>query len=151
MTVGRRDGNESPFNAWIRAHPELDSKDNKLCVIDSDLWVHRYSERSDVKRKSTIDIRDVVDNLMLIEIKTFSAEPSFAQRDTLPSSTPCCERPDQSMDGAALLLSTMFDSATGASGSCAASAFTCCNCLGIGRTIRTALCGTASTTCPSAT
>lgn len=83
MTIGRRSGTESPFSQWVRAHPELDSNGAKLSITDSDLWVHRYSERDDVKRKRAVDIRDVVDSIMLVEIKTFEAEPRFAQRDTL--------------------------------------------------------------------
>ncbi len=83
MTISRRDGRDTPFSAWVREHPELDSNGNKLCVTDSDLWVHRYSERSDAKRKNSVDIRDVVDSIMMVEIKTFDAEPRYAQRDTL--------------------------------------------------------------------
>lgn len=83
MTATRRDGNESAMSAWIRKHPELESNGCKLSVTDSDLWIHRFSERKENKRTETLDIRDVVDSIMLVEIKTFSAGMKFAQRDTL--------------------------------------------------------------------
>jgi hypothetical protein len=83
MTVRRRDGRDTPFSAWVRDHPELESKGNKLSITDSDLWCHRYSLREEADRENATDIRDAVDNIMLVEIKTFSADQSYAQRDTL--------------------------------------------------------------------
>jgi hypothetical protein len=83
MTTARRDGKDTPFSAWVRQHPELESKGNKLSVTDSDLWCHRYSLRDERGRTHASDIRDAVDHIMLVEIKTFFAEQSYAQRDTL--------------------------------------------------------------------
>lgn len=83
MTTIRRDGNESPFSAWVREHPELDSICNRLSVTDSDLWCHRFSERNERRRQASADIRDALDSVMLVEVKTFSADESYAQRDTL--------------------------------------------------------------------
>ena len=81
MTVIRRDGSDSPFNAWVREHPELESRGNRLSITDSDLWCHRYSLRNEKQRSH--DIRDAVDSIMLVEVKTFRREVPYAQRDTL--------------------------------------------------------------------
>lgn len=83
MTTVRRDGADSPFSAWVREHPELESRGNKISVTDSDLWCHRYSLRDERKRSAATDIRDAVDSIMLVEVKTFRREVPFAQRDTL--------------------------------------------------------------------
>jgi hypothetical protein len=83
VTAPRRDGNESPFSAWVREHPELESKGNKLSVTDSDLWCHRFSLRDERRRTEAADIRDALDSIMLVEVKTFMADQSYAQRDTL--------------------------------------------------------------------
>src|SRR5881394_12632 len=78
MTTVRRDGNESPFDSWVREHPELDSRSESLGVTDSDKWFHKYRFRDE----SSIPQRGV-DHLMLVEIKTFCAGVPFSQRDTL--------------------------------------------------------------------
>lgn len=83
MTAVRRDGVESPFNAWVRSHPELESRGNRLSITDSDLWCHRYSMRDERHRESSNDVRDAVDSIMLVEVKTFLRDVPFAQRDTL--------------------------------------------------------------------
>lgn len=83
MTTPRRDGNDSPFSAWVREHPELEATVNKLSVTDSDLWCHRYSLRDERKRDRAADIRDAVDSIMLVEVKTFGRNEPYAQRDTL--------------------------------------------------------------------
>ena len=83
MTVARRDNNDLPFNDWIRHHPCLNSKDQFLSLTDSDLWVHRYSLRNEKHRRKATDTRQVIDNIMLVEIKTFSKNLPYAQKDTL--------------------------------------------------------------------
>jgi hypothetical protein len=80
MTSPRRDGEHaSPFCAWIRNHPDLDSNEICFSVQDNDLWMHRFSERKESKR---VTIASVYEHLQLVEVKTFSAEMPFAQRDT---------------------------------------------------------------------
>ncbi len=83
MTAIRRDSMDSPFNAWIREQAQLDSVEFKISVTDSDLWVHRYSERNEKNRKNSSDVRQMQDHIMLIEVKSFCRKVPFAQRDTL--------------------------------------------------------------------
>lgn len=79
MTVIRRDGkHQSPFLEWIRSCPELDSKEHCICVIDNDIWVHRFSKRNEKPLSDKL-----IEHLQLIEFKTFNASMPFAQRDTL--------------------------------------------------------------------
>lgn len=79
MTAERRDGQEpTPFHAWVRGHPDLDSVRECLDIGDSDLWVHRYGTR----RTKTGTNRNV-QYLMLVEVKTHGADLARAQRDTL--------------------------------------------------------------------
>ncbi len=77
MTRPRRDGNEPPFNQWFRDNPRLDSIKESLSVLDSDLWDHKFRIHSD--RRGSRDVQ----HLSLIEVKTFEAELTEAQRDTL--------------------------------------------------------------------
>lgn len=63
---------ETLFGRWIRNNPALDSG-NGFCVIDQDYWVHRFK----------VDGSRSFQCLMLVEIKTNSAELTAAQRDTL--------------------------------------------------------------------
>ena len=83
MTVARRDGNEPPFNQWLREHPELESLGNRISATDSDIWCHRYSLRDEKKRQQSSDVRDTQDSIMLVEIKSHSHPMPYAQRDTL--------------------------------------------------------------------
>lgn len=83
MTIIRRDGMDSPFNDWIRYQAQLDSGEFQISVTDSDLWVHRYSERNERKRRDSTDVRKVQDHIMLIEVKSFCRKVPFSQRDTL--------------------------------------------------------------------
>lgn len=78
MTISRRDKNEeTPFGAWIREHPGLDSIRERLCVTDSDYWIHRYRAHTDKVGERAVD------SIMLVEVKTNLREVPFAQRDTL--------------------------------------------------------------------
>ena len=63
---------ETSFGRWIRNNPDLDSQKG-FCVIDQDYLIHRF--KVDGKREFQC--------IMQVEIKTFGAEPSDAQRDTL--------------------------------------------------------------------
>jgi hypothetical protein len=77
VTTPRRSGNESPFSDWIRNDPFLDSIKERLCVVDTDYWIHQYRARSDRVGDRCID------SIMAIEVKTYAAGLPFAQRDTL--------------------------------------------------------------------
>lgn len=83
MTTIRRDTMDSPFNDWIRKQAQLDSIEYQISVTDSDLWVHRYSERNERRRNDATDVRQVQDHIMLVEVKSFCKKVPFAQRDTL--------------------------------------------------------------------
>ena len=77
MTIKRRDGNDTPFSNWVRAHPELDSVKDRLTLTDSDYWFHQYRAHKDKVGERMLD------SIMLVELKTFSKDASFSQRDTL--------------------------------------------------------------------
>ena len=77
MTAPRRDGNASPFDRWIRAEPKLDSIKERLYICDADYWVHQYRSHSDRVGDRAID------SIMLVELKTYSADLPWNQRDTL--------------------------------------------------------------------
>jgi hypothetical protein len=72
---GRR--KQQPFLAWIRSEPRLDSIVERLSVIDCDIWIHQYRAHRDCIGERMID------SIMLVELKTFGAEPAWSQRDTL--------------------------------------------------------------------
>jgi hypothetical protein len=63
---------ETIFGRWIRNNKQLDSSEG-FCVIDQDYWIHRFKHYDD---------RDF-QLIMLVEIKTNSADLTDAQRDTL--------------------------------------------------------------------
>lgn len=77
MTAIRRDGSETPFSAWIRRESRLESIQERLSVMDADYWIHQYRAHVDRIGERKID------SIMCIELKTFSANLRFAQRDTL--------------------------------------------------------------------
>jgi hypothetical protein len=81
MTTMRRDGSGTPFGEWLRTNPRLDSINDQMAATDVDMWVHKYSPRAE--RRRTDNILDFLDLLMLVEVKTFNAELSYSQRDTL--------------------------------------------------------------------
>jgi hypothetical protein len=81
MTIIRRDGAGAPFGEWLRNNRELDSVNHQVAATDVDMWIHKYSPRAERRRPE--NVLDFLDLLMLVEIKTFNAEPSYAQRDTL--------------------------------------------------------------------
>lgn len=67
---------ETAFERWMRNERALDSRDG-IVRFDCDVLLHRY--KCCVDKKSTRDLQC----LMFLEIKTFNAELSEAQRDTL--------------------------------------------------------------------
>ena len=67
---------ESPMERWIRNHPMLDSK-NGIVRFDIDILLHRYKTMGDRKGNR------IVEFMMFIEVKTFGAELSMSQQDTL--------------------------------------------------------------------
>lgn len=75
MTRQYRDNatQESPFKAWIRNEPGLDSVRHGLAVMDCDQLVHRYM---------SYGVREF-QCVMWIEVKAFNARPTQSQRDTL--------------------------------------------------------------------
>lgn len=77
MTIIRRDNADTPFGDWIRAHPGLDSIRERLCITDSDYWIHRYRSHTDKVGERAVD------SIMLVEVKTNMRDVPFAQRDTL--------------------------------------------------------------------
>ena len=69
---------ENPFSQWVRRHPDLDSS-NGYSAADPDVIWHKF--RSERGRDFQL--------LMTIEVKTFGAQPSPAQRDTLSQWSQC--------------------------------------------------------------
>jgi hypothetical protein len=69
---GMESSAESAFSRWTRENPELDSAEG-TCIIDQDYWIHRFK---------TYHGREF-QLLMGVEVKTFSAKPTDAQKDTL--------------------------------------------------------------------
>jgi len=67
---------ESPMERWIRNHKTLDSR-NGIVRFDIDILLHRFKTVSDAKGDRDIEF------MMFIEVKTFCAELSDAQQDTL--------------------------------------------------------------------
>lgn len=81
MTKPARDGRDDPFFDWIRSRRDLDSVVDRICVQNNDAWIHLYSERNEKKRENGT-VSQVIDHIMHLELKTFCAEPDYAQRDT---------------------------------------------------------------------
>jgi len=79
MTVHRRDGGGTPFGDWLRQNPRLDSVQHLIAATDVDFLIHKYTPRQE---RREVD-KSYLDLLMLVEVKTFFAEPSYSQRDTL--------------------------------------------------------------------
>lgn len=78
MTAPRiRPESDTPFGRWIRSHPQLDSIQERLSVTDSDWWIHQYRARKEKVGEKMLD------NVMLVEVKTREGDVRFAQRDTL--------------------------------------------------------------------
>lgn len=63
---------EPAFGRWIRNNPQLDSWQG-YCVIDQDYWIHQFR---------TFRGKDF-QLIMMVEIKTFCAHQTLAQKDTL--------------------------------------------------------------------
>ena len=76
MTCRRRDGNEAPFDDWLRRQPQLDSVCKRLSIMDTDKWIHKYRSHQD-----KVGLRSF-DSLMHIELKIFRAYLAYAQSDT---------------------------------------------------------------------
>tara|TARA_R110000868_G_scaffold116620_1_gene310243 strand:+ start:2972 stop:3568 length:597 start_codon:yes stop_codon:yes gene_type:complete len=73
---GNEDTVETDFERWMRQSELLDSKKG-LVRFDLDILLHRY--KFEVDGKGDRDIQC----MMFVEVKTFMATPSPAQRDTL--------------------------------------------------------------------
>lgn len=68
---------ETPFERWIRAQPDLDSVQTGLVRFDLDILLHRYKFLHDGRGSRQVQA------LMFVEAKSYMAEPSASQRDTL--------------------------------------------------------------------
>jgi len=77
MTTQRRHGEDTPFGAWVRRQPKLDSRNDGLTVNDIDWIFHNYSPPIDGKRTREVQI------MMIVEVKTLSAIPGPSQKETL--------------------------------------------------------------------
>ena len=82
MTRTRFFGSDAPFCAWLREQKrELPSKDYEsvigISVTDCDLILHRF--KTEVDSEGTREIQAI----MMLEVKTRNADPTFAQIDTL--------------------------------------------------------------------
>lgn len=67
---------ESPMERWIRNNPLLSSS-NGIVRYDIDILLHRYKTVADLKGDREIEF------MMFVEVKTFNANLTLAQRDTL--------------------------------------------------------------------
>jgi len=68
---------ETAFERWMRNEPQLDSRDVGIVRFDCDVLLHRYKRTED--KKSSRDLQC----LMFVEVKTFSADVTLPQKDTL--------------------------------------------------------------------
>lgn len=67
---------ETDFERWVRGHQQLQSRDG-IVRFDLDMLLHRYKTCSD-----GVGTREI-QCMMFVEVKTFMADMSDAQRDTL--------------------------------------------------------------------
>jgi hypothetical protein len=78
MTIPRRwTKDETPFGAWVRRQPDLDSRRDGLAVCDVDWSFHRYM--TPIDRKGSRDVQ----LFMWLEVKAFGTVPDRSQEDTL--------------------------------------------------------------------
>lgn len=74
---GKEHTSETAFNRWLRGHPQFDSVAEGIVRFDCDILLHRYKLHIDGIGSRKIQC------MMFIEVKTHSAKPTQAQRDTL--------------------------------------------------------------------
>jgi len=80
MTTSRRHGeHQTPFGKWLQENDRVHSVRDSISVTDIDMFIHRYNAGYDKVNHPN----RIINHLMLLEIKTHSAEPPFAQHDTL--------------------------------------------------------------------
>lgn len=78
MTTQRRDNqHRSGFLEWVRGVPDLDSREAGLCAMDIDVIWHQWRDSRDNNGLRRIN------HLMVIEEKSFGADLTFSQRDTM--------------------------------------------------------------------
>lgn len=79
MTCTRTFGRDVAFMDWIRTNPTLDSRRDRMSVVDIDVLIHRYRDRHEPNPKKRID------NLLVLETKSHARGPAqltLAQDDT---------------------------------------------------------------------
>lgn len=76
---GHRVDTEPPIKAWIRTHEYLDAWEKALWIGDTDLWVHKWGQRSTRHRGVSRDVQ----YLMMVEVKTHWKDVDEPQRDSL--------------------------------------------------------------------
>lgn len=82
MTAPRRFGSDTPFGEWVRKQKDLESRQCSMNLCDVDMMFQKYRTDVDTGETAGLDPRDV-QLCMLVEVKTFGAEPTGPQREIL--------------------------------------------------------------------
>ena len=78
MTRVRATGYEaSPFGAWVRAQPTIESHESGLVVTDIDWCFHKYAPHIDSLGSREVQL------MMYVELKCYNATPTPSQLETL--------------------------------------------------------------------
>lgn len=77
VSCGNEQTAETDFERWMRNQRDLDSVEEGIVRFDLDVLIHKYKNVADRKGDRQIQC------MMFVEVKTFMANPSESQRDTL--------------------------------------------------------------------